>query len=207
MGTGVYSVEYRVIGITDKVERWVATHGRTVFEHSKPVWFYGAVLDVTKSKKVQDALAANEKRFRYFAENSTNMLWILNVDRMEFEYRSLAFERIWQTPIDLDRPEFSLCLETVYPEDLDATKSAVACALKGECIICEYRILRPDRSIRWIRNSLFPMQDDSGAIHRIAGIAEDVTRHDLTLVYLIEVDRRTVSRLSQSASAGRLQCA
>lgn len=187
-GDGVYSVEYRVIGITDGVERWVATHGRTVFERGKPVWFYGAVLDVTKSKKVQDALAANEKRFRYFAEYSTNMLWILNVDRMEFEYRSPAFERIWQKPIDLDRPQFSLCLETVYPEDLDATKSAFACALKGECIICEYRILRPDRSIRWIRDSFFPMQDDSGEIHRIAGIAEDVTRHDTTLVYLIEAD-------------------
>lgn len=199
-GDGVYSVEYRVIGITDGVERWVSTYGRTVFESSKPVCFYGAVLDVTKAKRAQDALAANESRFRYFAENSTNMLWILNVDRMEFEYRSPAFERIWQKPIDPDRPQFSLCLDTVYPEDLDATKSAVEGALKGECMICEYRILRPDRSMRWIRNSFFPMQDENGEIHRIAGIAEDVTRHDATLVYLVETDsgcRRTIHETLQ----------
>ena len=187
-GDGVYSIEYRVIGITDGVERWVSTYGRAIFEHSTPVWFYGAVLDVTKCKRAQDALAANESRFRYFAENSTNMLWILNVDRMEFEYRSPAFERIWQKPIDPDCPQFSLCLDTVYPEDLDATKAAVEGALKGECMVCEYRILRPDRSMRWIRNSFFPMQDDTGEIHRIAGIAEDVTRHDATLVYLVEID-------------------
>ena len=187
-GDGVYSIEYRVVGITDGVERWVSTHGRTVFEHSKPVWFYGAVLDVTKRRRAQDALAANENRFRYFAENSTNMLWILNVDRMEFEYRSPAFERIWQKAIDPDRPQFGLCLDTVYPEDLDATKLAVEGALKGERMVCEYRILRPDRSMRWIRNSFFPMHDDTGEIHRIAGIAEDVTRHDSTLVYLVEGD-------------------
>ena len=187
-GDGVYSVEYRVIGIRDGVERWVATHGRTVFEKGKPVWFYGAVLDITARKKVQDALAANESRFRYFAEKSTNMLWILNVDSMEFEFRSPAFERIWQRPIEPDRPQFSLCLDTVYPEDLIATKAAVEGALKGKCIVCEYRILRPDRSIRWIRNSFFPMPDDTGEIHRIAGIAEDVTQHDSTLVYLVEAD-------------------
>ncbi|MBD0305463.1 MAG: PAS domain-containing protein [Nitrospiraceae bacterium] len=40
----------------------------------------------------------------------------------------------------------------------------------------EYRIVRPDGSIRWIRDRAFPVRDASGAVYRIAGVAEDITK-------------------------------
>ena len=46
-GDGVYHIDYRVIGIGDGVERWVSTHGRTTFQHGRPVAFIGAALDIT----------------------------------------------------------------------------------------------------------------------------------------------------------------
>jgi PAS domain-containing protein len=46
-GDGVYSVEYRVIGIRDAVERRVATRGCTRFMNREPVDFVGVALDVT----------------------------------------------------------------------------------------------------------------------------------------------------------------
>ena len=38
-----------------------------------------------------------------------------------------------------------------------------------------YRIVRPDQTIRWIRSRAYPVFDDNGALHRIAGVAEDIT--------------------------------
>lgn len=38
-----------------------------------------------------------------------------------------------------------------------------------------YRIVRPDGSVRLIRDRAFPIRDASGAIYRIAGIAQDIT--------------------------------
>jgi diguanylate cyclase (GGDEF)-like protein len=38
-----------------------------------------------------------------------------------------------------------------------------------------YRIVRPDGSIRWIKDRSFPIYDDSGKAHRIVGIAADIT--------------------------------
>ena len=40
----------------------------------------------------------------------------------------------------------------------------------------EYRIIRPDGSIRWIRDRAFPVKDEAGNVYRIAGLAEDITR-------------------------------
>ena len=39
----------------------------------------------------------------------------------------------------------------------------------------EYRIVRPDGSIRWIKSRGFPVRDDAGKIVRITGVAEDIT--------------------------------
>ena len=39
----------------------------------------------------------------------------------------------------------------------------------------EYRIVRPDCSVRWIRDRAFPVRDAAGLVIRIAGVAEDVT--------------------------------
>jgi PAS domain S-box-containing protein len=53
---GSYDVEYRVIGITDRLERWIATRGRTEFENGTPVSFHGVALDVTNRKRTENAL-------------------------------------------------------------------------------------------------------------------------------------------------------
>ena len=50
---GIYDVDYRVIGITDGVERWVATRGITTFENGAPGAFFGVALDVTARKRTE----------------------------------------------------------------------------------------------------------------------------------------------------------
>ena len=39
----------------------------------------------------------------------------------------------------------------------------------------EYRIVRPDGSVRWILTRSFPIRDERGEIFRIAGLAEDIS--------------------------------
>ena len=39
----------------------------------------------------------------------------------------------------------------------------------------EYRLVRPDGSVRWIYARSFPVQDTQGKLGRIVGIAEDIT--------------------------------
>src|SRR5258706_11414305 len=39
----------------------------------------------------------------------------------------------------------------------------------------EYRIVRPDGAMRWVRERGFPVLDASGKVYRIAGTTEDIT--------------------------------
>lgn len=50
-GDGIYDIEYRVRGVGDGVERWVATRGQTYFENGTATNFFGVALDVSDQKE------------------------------------------------------------------------------------------------------------------------------------------------------------
>ena len=64
VGDGAYGLEYRVIGLEDGVERWVATYGRTLFEAGRPVDFIGAALDITERKRAEQGCARSRPSSR-----------------------------------------------------------------------------------------------------------------------------------------------
>jgi two-component sensor histidine kinase len=47
---GDYEIEYRVIGVRDRVERWVSIRGRTFFEGGRAVRILGTARDITERK-------------------------------------------------------------------------------------------------------------------------------------------------------------
>ena len=201
-GPGIYAIEYRVIGIGDGIERWVSTQGRTTFEHGRPVAFIGAALDITERKRAEAALRESEERFRQFAENSSNTLWILNFETMNLEYLSPAFEAVWGEPREGALGDPSRWSRFLHPDDRQRARGALERVKLGEISTEEFRIVRQDRGVRWIRNTFFPIRDAQGQIRRAGGIAQDITRHEGRFVYVVdgeETSRRGLSHMLRDA--------
>ncbi|HVG60972.1 MAG TPA: PAS domain S-box protein [Hyalangium sp.] len=52
---GVYQTEYRTIGVEDGIERWVAAHGRVLFDaEGKAVRFLGTLRDISERRRQED---------------------------------------------------------------------------------------------------------------------------------------------------------
>jgi PAS domain S-box-containing protein len=104
-------------------------------------------------------------------------------------YISPAYEEIWgRSCQDLyDRPiEWA---EAIHDEDRERVMAAFFEGSAAHGFDQEYRIVRPDGSIRWIRDRGFPIRNPDGEVQRIAGIAEDVSqlvRHRDQLESLVE---------------------
>jgi PAS domain S-box-containing protein len=151
--------------------------------------------------RAEAALREGEARFRQFAEHSTDVLWILNAATRKREYVSPALERVWgRSPETFqDRGQWA---ETVHPEDREHVFQATERVLQGETVDHEYRIVRPDGSMRHIHATVFPILDEHGKVQRIGGIARDVTQHDGSMVYVVdgnEASRRDLCLLLQGA--------
>jgi signal transduction histidine kinase len=89
-GNGVYDIEYRVIGKTDGVERWIAKRGQTHFENHAPVSFYGVALDVTDRKRIEEMLERRVEARTHELEEANRQL------RSQIEQREIAEAEVQQ---------------------------------------------------------------------------------------------------------------
>jgi PAS domain S-box-containing protein len=137
--------------------------------------------DVTAFKAAGRVLAALlshanvEQQFRELTGNIPAIFWIATPDGREKTYVSPAYEQIWGWPYENILANPKSWLATVYHEDYDRINAAIPKQIFGEYDE-EYRIVRSDRSVRWIRETAFPARDASGEVTRIVGIAQDITR-------------------------------
>jgi PAS domain S-box-containing protein len=135
----------------------------------------GMAHDVTEHKLAEQRLQVSEGRFRQLAENIHDVFWIVDVDKQEILYVSPAYEQIWGRTCRSLYDDPDSYLEAVHPEDRPQITLAMQRQRQGEHTQEEYRINRPDRSIRWIKDSAFPIRDEAGKIIRVVGLAEDIT--------------------------------
>ena len=87
-------------------------------------------------------------------------------------------------------------MDAVHPDDRQQVERALATVRSGEVAQYEYRIVRPaDGTIRWLRDTSFPIRDEYGAVTRIGGIAEDLTPEDERQIYVVSAKAAEARRL------------
>jgi PAS domain S-box-containing protein len=119
------------------------------------------------------ALSGSEQRFHQIAGNIHEVFWLIDIAKQKMLYISPAYETIWGRSCESLYQDLRSFIDTIHPEE----KARVVELIEGdrEQNEIEYRIVRPDGSIRWIWGRAFPIKDESGRIYRVAGIAEDIT--------------------------------
>jgi diguanylate cyclase (GGDEF)-like protein/PAS domain S-box-containing protein len=134
----------------------------------------GAVLE-QKVKERTAELHASESQFRQMAENIRDIFYLVDAKTNRILYVSPAYEKISGRSSDnlLASPE--LWTASIHPEDRASAEASIRQAVPTGQFEIEYRMLRPDGSIRWIESRGFPVRDDAGELVRVAGVAKDIT--------------------------------
>ncbi len=170
-----YVLEYRLLHRDGSV-RWVYEKGQGVFAtNGSLLCLDGVIFDITEYKQTQENLQSREEQFRQLAENIDEVFWMTSVDKNQMLYVSPAYETIWgrKTASLYEQPR--LWLDAIHPEDRDRILSTFEKQQQPGEYDEVYRVVRPDYSVRWIRDRAFPVLDPQGKVYRIAGIAEDIT--------------------------------
>ncbi len=131
--------------------------------------------DITERKRAEEQLGESDERFRQMAERIDKVFWMCNKDMTQVLYVSPAYEQIWGRPCSTLYERPALFAEAAHPEDWDQLMAAIAAKKQGRETEVQYRISRPDGSVRWILARSFPVRNEAGEFYRVAGVAEDIT--------------------------------
>ena len=139
------------------------------------------VLSENQRLKTQlQQLAEREERFRQIAENVREVFFVISAKTDEILYISPTYEKVWGRSCQSLYEDPQSWLFAIHPEDSFKAIATIETQFRtGDDFEEEYRIIRPDGSICWVRVRAFPVRDVMGKVDRFVGVAEDITnRHE-----------------------------
>ena len=121
------------------------------------------------------ALRETEARFRQLAENIDEIFWITDTRFERTYYISPLYAQTWGRSCHSLYEQPRSWLDGVHPDDRAAVLENMQNCASGLFASMEYRVLRPDGSLRWVRSRPFAIASDDPAKPRIGGLTEDIT--------------------------------
>lgn len=147
-------------------------------EQANVIGLISILSDITQQREAEEALRASEEKFRQLTENLDLIFYIRDLKSNQVLYLSPAYEKILGFSVTglYNDPEYFF--QFLHPED----KAWVEYTYKhaDPFFDIEYRIFDKQGATHWINARRYPIKDRHGNIHRIAGIAEDITQRKKT---------------------------
>lgn len=172
---GKATVEYRVLHKNGNLV-WVRDDSILVKnEAGEPLFVQGSMLNITEQKL--DALRRREadQMIRHVLENLNEVFWVADAKTGKDIYISESALTLWGRSAEdlINIP--NAFIDSVLEEDRPIAQNMLARHARGEKTEVEYRIVKPDGSVRWIWDRSFPLPAEGSGSPQIAGFSSDIT--------------------------------
>lgn len=169
-----FDTEFRIL-LPDGTVRWVVGKAQVFKDSSgKPYRLIGVNMDITDRKQVEEQLRTSAERLRLAltAAKMGDWSWDATTDMVTFSSRAAEMFGI---------PEGTYMSWTemrnlLHSEDRDRAKLAVEKAIaENSDYDIEYRVIHPDREIRWIAVKGRAQYNAFGQVMGMLGVVQDIT--------------------------------
>jgi PAS domain S-box-containing protein len=164
--------EFRLLSADGRV-RWLRVYSRPERGASgEVVRVVGAAKEITQDKRWEEALADSESKLQATSRTARVGYW----EHFPEDNRTVCSPvlwRIWGLRPGRAGPTGKVFLDMVHPDDRDR----IAAAYDDPAPNCkhEYRVLRPDGSVRFVFEDLSVDFDEHGRARRLFGVTQDIT--------------------------------
>lgn len=176
--TGEFDSEHRIL-TTSGEYRWQKSVG-TVVERGpegEPIRMVGTNVDITERKRMDDAIAKSENRYRLAMQAAQEAVWDWDIRSGEVIANELWVSHFGYQPGEV-ASNFELWRRMLHPDDREATLRTLHEYLEGhtEKYEGEHRIIVKSGEVRWHRSTgIVVDRDASGKPVRMIGTNLDIT--------------------------------
>ncbi len=187
----------RVFGVLNVCERTRAPFSAeqiTQFEELVDDIAYGLLNLRSRAARAQTELTlqATQDKLSDILNSIDNVVW--SASEAGLLYLNPVAERVYGRPLGDFFGARDLLTEAIHPEDRVRVTHNRAKLAELDAATEEYRIVRPDGSVRWLEQRSKAVRDDAGVLLRIDAVASDVTErkaYEERIAYLADHDELT----------------
>ncbi len=166
--------------------RWIRKDGTMIWMELKNVPVYdedgtliaieGIARDVTERKRMEEALRESEERYRLFLQNFQGIAFRADLDFVPIFFYGAVESITGYAEEDFLRDR-RLWFRMIHPDDRPqiAETSKTVCATPGYATEREYRIIRKDGEVRWVREMIQNVPENQGIPAHVQGAIYDIT--------------------------------
>ena len=117
-----------------------------------------------------------ENPFCVVSEIPPVVCWIREIPSNQITYISKSYEKLWGRKLGDFNEAFRSFVESIHPADREMLFRQMQCESElGEETETDYRIYRPDGTMRWVHSQTVVLPDAAGQARQIIGFARDNT--------------------------------
>lgn len=171
----IWQSEFRVLNPV-KGTIWVEARSTPVRESDGSIVWHGFLTDITARKNAEEALRRSEEHLRLAMGTAPMGTWELELDTYALNWSDNLWTMMGRAP-----GSEALSLETysnaLHPDDRQRVLDELTLAIEtGRVLRCEYRIMRPDGTMRWSLSHGRVVPDvQSKGKRRFVGVDLDIT--------------------------------
>ncbi|PIW29299.1 MAG: hypothetical protein COW30_05365 [Rhodospirillales bacterium CG15_BIG_FIL_POST_REV_8_21_14_020_66_15] len=164
--------EFRLLSADGRV-RWLRVYSRPERDASgEVVRVVGAAKEITQDKRWEEALADSESKLQATSRTARVGYW----EHFPDDNRTVCSPvlwRIWGLRPGRAGPTAKVFLDMIHPDD----RARISAAYEDPVPNCrhEYRVLRPDGTVRYVFEDLSADFDEHGRARRLFGVTQDIT--------------------------------
>jgi PAS domain S-box-containing protein len=185
---GKFQTEYRSLRPDGEI-RWLASRGQVLIDaEGLPARAIGTITDITDRKQLEDTL-------RYATESLNIAQKVAGVATFDLDFgrkswvASENFHELLGIPATTRLEDLEGHLAAVHPEDRERVRRIVATPANPS-YRCDYRVVLPDGSLRYIAETATVGHDAHGELSRVTGAMVDVTHLKRTEAALDSTEKR-----------------
>jgi len=145
----------------------------------QPQHFVAVFDEINEKKRLESALAENEKRLREVLEYSLDAAYKRSLQQDTYEYFSPVITRLTgYTPEEMKRFNTQCVLSLMHPEDIPQVKNVLSASLlerPGKAHQVEYRFQHKDGGYCWLQDKFVVICGDQGQPEALIGSVSDIS--------------------------------
>ncbi len=170
---GPVATEYRIVRPEGEI-RWLSSLGAAERDENGQVRaVHGVIIDVTDRRRADEELAQVRRDLELAVQGAQLGIWSYDPKTGSGWFSDRAMELL-----ELDQnvlADASQIRRHVHPDDWDRLAYPYLNPYPSEPLPIEYRVIRPDGSIRWVYGLGAAVRDEQGVTQSVHGILADIT--------------------------------